>query len=59
MVEMRDVDEEAAVNERSALTLSGGNDAAIHGEQISCGGKGRRKEEGEVKKKMKRGKGNE
>lgn len=39
MVEMSDLDEEAAVNDRSALTPSRGNDAAIQAEQISCGGK--------------------
>ncbi len=45
MVEMSDLDEEAAVNDHSALTLSRGNDAAIHTEQISCGGKEGRTEE--------------
>ena len=45
MVEMSDLDEEAAVNERSAATLSRGNDAAIQAGQINCAGwKGGRKE---------------
>lgn len=45
MVEMSDLDEEAAVNDRSSLTLSRGNDAPIQAEQISCRGKEGTKEE--------------
>ena len=41
MAEMRGLDEDAAVNERSAVTLSRGNDAAI---QINCAGEEGRKE---------------
>lgn len=41
---MSDLDEEAAVNDRSALTLSRSNDARIQAQQISCRGKEGRKE---------------
>ncbi len=53
MVEMSDLDEEAAVNDRSALTLSRGNDAQIQAEPISCGGKEGRKDRrgGGIKRK--------
>lgn len=42
MVEECDIDGRTAVNKRSALTLSEGNDAVIWAEQIIC----REKEEG-------------
>lgn len=44
MVEMRDLDEDAAVNERSAVTLSRGNDAAMQPGQINCAGEEGRKQ---------------
>lgn len=47
-LEMSDLDEEAAVNDRSALTLSRGNDAPIQAQQISCRGEEGRTEEEEV-----------